>query len=228
MSRPKLKEFLVPLCAGLMHPEVWSFCKYSGNGIMRLADTRQRAFYLMMRFVKLMHLMWALRCQYVHGVPDDSPAGQHRDAFFRSQRLGALKLNDPDKYEAFLAGDKWVPVVVTQAKPSKRYDVRVLDQVGSTWLDIFQGDIREKRKTLTSLPTSEDNVGGTTDELCDTTSHELVAAEAVTTSDDMVDIPLTKLETCPNCEKDGRPGLQCADCVGMHCTGTAIPIPNMG
>ena len=57
MAQDHLKQYLVPLCAGLMHPKVWKFCKDSPMGQLRWADTRQRAYYLLKRFTTLMYTM---------------------------------------------------------------------------------------------------------------------------------------------------------------------------
>jgi hypothetical protein len=116
MARDDLREHLLPLCAGLVHPQIWDFCKNTSGGGMRWADTRQRVYYLMVRFVQLMHIMWGLRCRHVHSRDPTSPAGQHRDRFLRATNLSKLELNNPDSFEAFLNG-RWWPVTLTQSLP---------------------------------------------------------------------------------------------------------------
>jgi hypothetical protein len=218
MAREDLAEYLLPLCAGLMHPKIWEFCKKTSGGAMRWADTRQRAYYLMMRFVKLMHLMWGLRCRYVHSHDPTSVAGQHRDRFLRATRLAKLELNNPDLYDAELNG-KWWPVVVTESLRGFSYNVQVLDRCRTEFFDVPQVNIRTAQRSANASPTKETvhSKEQDKDELMATVEHELEAAALAKSTDDTRDEDYHILECCGICLKRGRPERYCPDCTVQYC-----------
>jgi hypothetical protein len=214
MTREDLKEFLVPLCAGLMHPKVWDFCRYTSGGGMRWGDPRQRAYYLMVRFVQFLHIMWGLRCRYVHGLPQGSRAAEYRDEFLRAQRLAKLTLHDPNKYEALING-KWWPVSLLEAFPDKTYSVQILGQPRPLF-DVSQRDIRQ-HQDMTTQPEEAKQSSVDNDAAIDTVhesiEEELHSARHAKDRDDAKDEDYRNPECCMVCLETGKPTVQCAECL---------------
>ena len=71
----EMRDWLVPLAAGHVHPNCWAACDNTAGGCLRWAETRQKMLFLLVRVVRMAKRLWCLRCREVLSAPADSYQG---------------------------------------------------------------------------------------------------------------------------------------------------------